>query len=163
MSVPLVTEVESVEVGRFYLVPCVYMPPDGSRSLTGWAPIIGPRHSDEETIKFPDEHYHYDFRFVTAAQMSKILGLREPAIAPAVVLDSKYVKDTRWRRRMCRHAGPPEWPYQRSPWMAALEDAYASHRLKPDCRVCPHRGLPLNGQPVRLRLPSGGMYTHGTR
>jgi len=52
----------------------------------------------------------------------------------------------------------------RTAWLPQLEAAYATARIKPDCRVCPHRGVPLEWQPDQFLDPSASLIqcaTHG--
>jgi hypothetical protein len=58
-------------VGRFYLVPVIRDYPYCGKVDT-W-PVLGPKHSDGEFIKFFHQHYHVDARFLTAAQERYIL------------------------------------------------------------------------------------------
>ncbi len=49
---------------------------------------------------------------------------------------------------MCRHRETPEYPdVTKITWFTVLEAAYSDARMK--CKTCPHRGLPLDGLPVK--------------
>lgn len=150
-----VTDAERVEVGRYYMVPCVRVnrsslggPGTGKR--LGWLPVIGPAHEDKAILDFSRVHYHYDWRFIDAKQASVIghdptTGEALSAIETLVCVIEKQERKLRCRRAMPTFPLPPPQVFP----LAKLESAYASHRIKPDCRVCPHRGVPLNGLPVR--------------
>lgn len=150
-------------VGRRHLVPCVQV--DGSRiarwsDSPEWVPVLGPEHDDAEIIGLHARHWHYDVRFLSNRQFDRAKGSASQTIprgrdadaliaviASDAVLDGPRVLPVRCRRQM------PEFPVRMadgrpSHFAAALEAAYAGHRLKPDCRVCPHRGIPLAGLPV---------------
>ncbi len=150
--IPRVTEAATVEVGRFYLVPCVYVEAESIK----WAPVIGPEHTDVEYIRFPHRHYHYDWRFLTSDQAWRIAphrfqretGVLDEFAHGNVAREEfeKYRPGIEWRKRKCWRA-MPDFPVVH--WTVAMSDAFASTRLKPDCRTCPHRGVPLNGLPER--------------
>lgn len=86
-----IEDVEEPQVGKFYLVPCVFSEMDKERYLrddaayhhdgdwvgempqitpTGlertprWLPVIGEKHEDAKLLGFPPLHYHFDFRFL---------------------------------------------------------------------------------------------------
>lgn len=70
-DIPFVSDCDVVEVGREYMVPCVTRFPRASDGLDvntteRVVPIFGPRHEDADIIKFPDEHWHYDLRFLSS-------------------------------------------------------------------------------------------------
>jgi len=110
--------------------------------------VIGPWHEDAELIEFPHDHYHFDFRFV-----SNLSSLMRPAEewrfarvltrAACAIMDGSEPR-VEWMRRKCIRDGPlfPDAPH----WGSKLERAYANKKL--ECGRCPHRGLPLHGQPV---------------
>lgn len=57
-----IRQANTVEVGTTYLVPTLYVSP--------WqmaVPILEPEHDDIEIIKFPQPHWHIDWRFMTEA------------------------------------------------------------------------------------------------
>ncbi|MFY0539938.1 sigma factor-like helix-turn-helix DNA-binding protein [Nannocystis pusilla] len=60
------------ELGRVYLVPCVYIDPAAhvgyAGLLKGWWPVIGPRHEDAEIVGFEPMHWHFDYRFLSDTQ-----------------------------------------------------------------------------------------------
>ena len=56
-------------VGQAYLVPTVLYPWFGKEDA--W-PVMGPKHTDVEHIRFHDEHYHVDLRFLTERQIRRI-------------------------------------------------------------------------------------------
>jgi hypothetical protein len=66
---PLVSDCDVVEVGREYMVPCVTRLPrwvngPGLDNDEHIVPVLGPAHEDADIIKFPEEHWHYDLRFL---------------------------------------------------------------------------------------------------
>jgi hypothetical protein len=140
-------------VGKFYLVPCV-------PTECGWVPVIGPRHEDAEYIGFTEWHYHRDARFTTDAQNAFTMpaSILEPApdayslIAVVCRTEPPTEKKRKCRRRMpdfpnlIRRRVTPLFPAT-APWMKKLEEAYAGQSAK--CGRCPHRGMPLNGLPVK--------------
>jgi hypothetical protein len=141
------------EVGKFYLVPCV-------RHYGEWVPVIGPRHDDREVIGFAEKHYHKDVRFLSDDWLeqrwawSRFNSSRpltctpeEYELASVLIVDA----EPRERRMKCRRR-MPQFPTAitdagRPAWQRKLERAYKNANAK--CGRCPHRGLPLNGQPVK--------------
>lgn len=133
------------EIGRYYRVPCVWVPMWKIK-----VPLFGPLHEDREIIGFPDEHWHIDWRFVPRAFMDRWTSRRSPH--GLVLSKQNAVGSIETRRLKCKREMPvfPTHPNGNKPvfWLADLEKAHADARLK--CgRICPHRGLPLEGCPVR--------------
>ena len=54
------------EVGKYYEVPHVRTKWPGTGGRVIWVPVLGPSHDDVEIIKFEHEHWHVDYRFLTA-------------------------------------------------------------------------------------------------
>lgn len=155
-------------VGCYYMVPCVRSIVTGLIGRRGmrrgayrrWLPVIGPKHDDREVIGFTEVHYHYDVRFLPDVVLNAIAGpgAGREVRALGMVRRAHSVGPEHRRCRCLRRC--PEFPHSRFPpehaggggcdfsWMADLERAYADARLK--CGLaCPHRGLPLAGQPVQ--------------
>jgi len=141
-------------VGKYYLVPCV-------QTFNGlWWPIIGPKHEDAEYINFPHQHYHYDLRFfgarqLTYTQANNYKSLRDKGVRYAllmIALEGKLKDGITEKRLRCKRP-MPSFPIahpvtaQQTTWFPKLEEAYKDKKLT--CLRCPHRGLPLNGLPVK--------------
>lgn len=141
------------EVGKSYLVPCIYVAP--KQRYGGWAafmPVIGPRHSDAEHLNFPYEHFHIDWRFVSDRAFQSACDMRTGKPHGLVITNThgerKLDGAPVLRRRVCKRP-MPDFPRQpgvqtRSAVFVALEEAHAStcSRLKPG-NICPHRGIDL--------------------
>lgn len=130
-------------VGRFYLVPCVLE----VHTRTGWRPVIGPLHDDIEPLNFPFRHWHYDHRFVSAAQHQE-MGLSYhplPRALAYVAHENRVILGPQLMRRKCRRQ-QPEFP--NVVLVKTLELHYKGAQLS-DCLRCPHRGFSLKGQPVK--------------
>lgn len=140
------------EIGRYYLVPTIV----GAR---GRLPVIGPEHEDVEHIGVAKRHYHHDWRFMRPRDACGLLAghAHEARYFGPILCPTPEGQKPLDRRLMCyrdmptfptsyaRHDDPPAT----IAWMRRLEEAYADAQIKLDCAVCPHRGLPLNGLPVR--------------
>lgn len=126
--------------GRYYKVPCL-------KKLGRWWPLTGEKHDDKEYLKFAPQHYHLDVRFIppnlVAREWSGNYGPYSHFFAWPV--QDERIPDG-WidtgepelRARLCYR----DWP--RYPVIfRALHEAYKDSKL-PDCRICPHRGYPLN-------------------
>lgn len=157
MAVERVTEAKVLAIGRHYLVPCVFA---GSNIGNGWqwTAVTGPEHEDGALIGFPHQHYHHDLRFTGKALYDELSdsGKRSPlgAVVVSQYLDGKGVK---WMVRQCKREIPD---YPPVPWQLDLERAHAGAKLKPDCRTCPHRGIPLGNIKARdgvLTCPGHGL------
>jgi hypothetical protein len=144
-------------VGKFYHVACVR----SKASNRPWLPILGPLHEDAQYTGFKPLHYHYDFRFI-ADYIFAGMCWPTPSRVFGVVATSANVDITKIevRRRKC-HRQMPEYPHEHAVWLPQLEAAYADKKLK--CMTCPHRGLPLDGLPVKdgvVTCPGHGLRWH---
>ena len=174
---------EAPVVGRMYLVPCIVIAAadcamEEKYLMRTW-PVMGPVHEDRQLIGFQPLHVHIDPRFVTEREHGRgpyVLGrpLCFENHEGSSFLHGKPPPVT-YRRRRCRREMPlwGEIAKVRGrtnpnggllPWTKALEAAFAGHRIKPDCRVCPHRGFPLGGLPVAedgaVECPGHGLRWH---
>jgi len=145
-------------IGRPYLVPAVPFRSEWLESRTGWSelktwpwvPVMGPRHEDAEHLNFEWEHYHFDWRFVPRhmLRMSTVSRGRNRFFARVATGSMVHLERLEHRRFVCARRMPIFPRSLAQGWMAALEAAYATHRLRKDCAVCPHRGMRLAGQPT---------------
>lgn len=135
-------------IGRYYRVPCVWTDISALNCTKRWLPIIGPRHEDAEILRFEHLHWHFDFRFFTEHLYRAIRKKHENFLLLVQVASEKNsVREFRCVRRMPTYPTVVENknPY---PFISSLENAYSSATLK-SCKICPHRGLPLGGMPVK--------------
>lgn len=159
---PTVQHIESLTlppvIGQAYLVPTVLYPWFGKEDA--W-PVMGPKHTDAEHVRFHDEHYHVDLRFLTERQVRRVEKaayrpggiMMAAASAPlATKGDDRRVlphPDPVVRRLLCRrdaHAYPL-WEARRQPGLQALAQAYADRRCGRDAAghlICPHKGFVLD-------------------
>ena len=149
-------------VGEFYLVPCILIPAALQRKgqLCGgmrprWWPILGPRHQDLD-LGVPAYHYHYDPRFMTDRAIVNRIGSQPISwLFGAIlcdghpsVLPSPVPRRRRCLRHMPAHFADVEGGWGLPSWLRPLEAKFADVLL-PDCKVCPHRGLPLAQLPQK--------------
>lgn len=143
------------EIGKRYKVPCVKL----IRDIREWGrdgeyvPVLLPKHNDKETINFPHEHYHLDWRFATKRQWKRAADNRlgEAGAFAIVLSDTKpmdYRDDIIYRLMQCRREFPM-WPHQHTPWKDQLESEYVDKRV-PACGKCPHRGVDLSTVEVKI-------------
>lgn len=146
MAIERITEAQQVVIGKHYLVPCVQARTDWGTGYE-WTAVIGPKHEDQAIIGFPHEHWHHDIRFTSSSMLYHFSKnhLGSPLIS-VVMVGMQHDQRVQWMRKQCRRE-MPDFPV--APFLHDLERAYAGARLKPDCRTCPHRGLPLGNLPVR--------------
>lgn len=141
-------EWSSTIVGHYYRVPCVRV--TEWWGAHGWLPIIGPKHEDAEIIRFDNEHFHLDWRFVSQRLFKRMSGVRGPSYvysSPISCPDNRggrvVLEGPTLKRRLCKRDWPALPPL---PWRAALEEAFVGKRMKNG--ICPHRGIPLVNCPV---------------
>jgi hypothetical protein len=161
-SLPRVTEIDGAPViGSFYSVPCVRYRVSETGAL--WIPVIGSAHDDMDHFLAP-RHYHFDTRFVPLRfirlfhpelETLHANGASEQQLVDRfigfILLQRLTDGDVRWMRRRCLRA-QATFPHRTSTGermspFEALEEAYQSKKM--ECLRCPHRGIPLNGQPVK--------------
>lgn len=157
-------------IGRRYWVSCIFVPSGGiGHSSYGWWPLNGRPHDDAD-IGVPEEHYHFDARFLSHRQFINRVEFWKRRIAteglPTCPLEKAVLASIlplhsqgadapplhqAYRRLTCRRAMPtfPRELIQAS-WLPRLEDSYANAVAK-GCRTCPHRGLPLASLPADER------------
>ena len=172
----------SMQLGKFYEVRCLRT--DWSKTnKPEWIPVIGPIHDDRDHIKFDEQHFHVDFRFlgkklrIAAAEhrhgnrginlvfvlpISKVLPLQsdswlklnDPMLQNFP--EESYMKTMKLKFK----TEYPEYDFE-PPWLLSMETAYRNARLGPDM-ICPHRGTDLNG----MKTDENGLLTcplHGLR
>ena len=145
--------------------------------------MIGPAHRDAEDIGFPMLHYHVDPRFLTETQVrwqrrqdreySSVDGVfnlplsLEGAKKRSSKINPKFANVTfGLHPRLCRREVPEFSFPTTTPWLPALERRYAGQELIGDCRVCPHRGIPLASFRATegvLTCPGHGLRWRGGR
>jgi hypothetical protein len=141
--IPRVADLTGPIVGRYYMVPCV-------RRGRKWWPILGPWHADPE-LNVAVPHYHYDLRFVavramrqlppaTSADMS-IYSVDQRALGR---VQARFDEGPTLKRLQCRRP-TPVFPSAFLEQLGHLETTYATATL---CRVCPHRGMPIEAMPI---------------
>lgn len=154
-------------VGRFYMVPCVYVDTSIARGfgrrfsadpqtivdpydrlLMGWWPIMGPRHEDLAHLDFAPYHWHFDPRFLSGRQMRNATmgGSNLSRIFARPLSDYGGLRGPEHRRMRCRR--PLGLPSQLENLGKILEPHCADATLRGPCKVCPHRGIPLASLPV---------------
>lgn len=147
---------EPAVIGRFYVVPCIYVIPENrpyGSPTDGFIPTIGPKHEDADILAFPHEHYHIDWRFVPAAMVesaSQWIGKPHGIVITNTHGGHKVQGQLEMKRRKCRREMPdfPAQPPSRSEgagrkWVLLEEmQSRVCNRLKPG-NICPHRGIDL--------------------
>ena len=144
------------EVGTYYLVPTV---------TAAWFdvnkawPIIGPKHNDAQCLEFENQHYHLDARFIYSRSVDRFFW-RSVMASPLQTSDRVNpdgLPAPVWRRRLCRRLINPvqdsilqdlarksnrQWTCHQNQW--------TGKHARRDARgwICPHRNVPLAGQPV---------------
>ena len=136
----------NTKVGNYYWVPCIQY----KKNL--WLPICGPLHEDTQFLNFPDEHWHYDPRFLSDAAMTRmeVLNRGEKFILVHIANKAQALSQIpQLKLRKCRRT-MPDFPWEIPIWqqrLARLEDAYRNHHINLEKPICPHKGLPLLAAP----------------
>lgn len=180
MSPPDISTVVSPQIGTRYMVPCLRMAHGQRRRyMRGLIPIIGDRHEDAEIIGFPHQHWHIDWRFVSARAFEQNMRDRSPyernvwlllgslisdaegfAVSPSPTPLQRHARGVAlitMQSKVMRRA-MPTWS-GKEPFAKPLAEAYAGRTLK--CGICPHKRLDLTSIPA-----IGGVITcpgHGLR
>jgi hypothetical protein len=157
MITPVPTD-RPVEIGRYYLVPCIRLLPRNlvqsyhiAAGRDGWIPVLGPKHEDAELIGFPNTHLHVDLRFVDTRTWQRQQDRTWRTVSTDFYAKPITLRDQSTDRlythehdtRQLRAKRQPSWfPRQYAPWIQNLSSAFAECTLKPG-NLCPHRGLPL--------------------
>lgn len=148
-------------IGRYYLVPTIAFPYDGTTQ--DW-PVIGIKHTDADHLKFPDQHYHFDFRFFPKRTWDRFSGYSREGLTSFVTnIEAPHARVlSEFHHKQRHHPDLPEMPVYkrlrcrrdfsfltvgRFAHFAELHKAYAG---RPAIRtevgfVCPHRLAPLSG------------------
>lgn len=158
-------------IGRSYLVPCIWDNRDGWARRYPWWPVTGPLHDDAD-LGVPAPHWHYDSRFLSEEQLSWLvvyvqaqqLGMwviARPEAATVIVHPSNGWDLPRHVLRVCEREA---LTFPVVSFLAQLEEQFGDARLKPDCRTCPHRGMPLGSLAANERggivCPGHGLQWH---
>ena len=156
-ATPLLSDLrEPPVVGQFYMVPVIRDYRYFAR-VDVW-PVIGPKHSDGEFIKFFDEHYHVDARFLTAAQERFVMNQRQAwsieYVVGSSVLASRGHELPKGRpalaRRKCRRSNYG-YAFGHMDGIKALRDHYGEPdaiALDDGRKLCPHRKADLTQFPT---------------
>jgi nitrite reductase/ring-hydroxylating ferredoxin subunit len=147
MAIERITECEVVEVGRHYLVPCVFAAWSYQDGVPRWWPVMGPQHDDVDYLGFSPSHYHLDPRFVPNFVMN-----RRHSIYCEITLDvfniplqtssGERLPETEYRRMQCRREMPnrPEARFVHQKLSKAFQGTpLGTHQQ------CPHKGYSLRG------------------
>lgn len=141
---------ESV-IGQFYRVPAVRV--KNWCGFSGWLPVIGPKHSDAEVIKFPWPHWHIDWRFAPTKAWNTASAVRLPGYVYGRPIqcpnnrDEVVVQEGPADRLMkCKRALPSyieplnaNWKHD---WITELRNMFCETKITNG--LCPHRGIPAS-------------------
>lgn len=140
-------------VGQRYIVPTVVYP--WHLRKQAW-PVMGPKHTDADHLKFPHEHYHVDVRFLSpgeyrfaAERYFHNSAEHTVAAAPLQSHGEKQHPDPVYQMRWCYRAehGYPLGTAQKSQHFVAMFSAYAGRHCARNAAgllICPHKGFALD-------------------
>lgn len=151
----IVEMTEAPIVGTMYLVPCVaWYAEEIGEGKPVWLPVYSGLHRDKEIVKFPAQHWHLDWRFITKRHVSargcwnclengRAFGV--PVSAGDDVENVSVNRPTEKRLKCVRMM--PKYPTKNAPWLKELSDAMAGETVirSGKCNLCPHKMLPLDG------------------
>lgn len=145
MAIQKITELKSEPVvGKFYLVPCVYVD-------ERWVPIIGQPHADPE-LGVSMVHYHHDIRFAelddfligTNAQIAATVFPKVDVAVGVVTPQSWANTPPKLIKMECRRS-MIEFPDRDRDRYEPFHKEYIGRDVK--CGRCPHRNMPLESLP----------------
>jgi len=137
--------VEAV-IGKSYRIPCIQV--DGFGGVSGgFIPIIAGEHEDAEIIRYPYQHFHVDWRFVSERVFkyyadrgeSRVFAhviLREDLHGRPVAIGQPVIKLRKCRRSL------PAYPHALAFWNKELATKFACAKLING--TCPHRGVKVS-------------------
>jgi hypothetical protein len=133
-------------VGHFYMVPAVRV--NEWWGFKGWLPVVGPKHSDAEIVKFPWPHFHVDWRFAPRRVFDHMSGYQGASYAlgfPIQCPDSygtQIIVEGPIQKRMKMKREQLPFPHStRAKWPPELKQHFACAKLVNG--LCPHRGIPV--------------------
>lgn len=152
-----ITEVQAVEVGQYYLVPTVFARWSGY-AARAW-PVIGPKHNDKHCLGFEWDHYHHDARFFPFQYHpyddQSWMSVMSRPVMTSEAMNPNGLPPIVWKRFKCRRLLNPIQDHltiraQTVKGFQCLHSEFAGRQATHDGRgwVCPHRKVPLAGQPV---------------
>lgn len=158
-------------IGKYYSVPAVRV--KDWYGFHGWVPVIGPKHSDAEVIKFPWPHWHVDWRFAPQRTYEYLSYVRSPGYlygrpiqCPNNHGETVVVEGLTDRRMKCKRELPPfvvppaNW---KNDWITELRKMFCGTRITNG--LCPHRGIPASAM-IRegdvLTCPGHGLQFNAT-
>jgi hypothetical protein len=159
MSLKKIDDVERPQIGKYYLVPCIWDRWLGASER--WIPVIGDWHNDPE-IGAAFYHFHFDLRFFSVNMMtveSQAETLMARVQRSPVPFETGSEEERRGapsinfrNKRMMREmpdfpaCSPQSKPGGKANLLRKLEYLYRDVVLK-DCLTCPHRGMNLKNLP----------------
>lgn len=138
-------------IDQFYRVPAVRV--NNWCGFSGWLPVIGPKHSDAEVVKFPWPHWHIDWRFAPAKAWAYASAVRIPGYVygrpiqcpnnrnEIVVLEGPADRLMKCKRPLPPYieAGKISW---KEDWVTELRKMFCGTKITNG--LCPHRGIPAS-------------------
>jgi Rieske [2Fe-2S] domain len=163
--------IEEMVIGKYYSVPAVRV--KDWYGFDGWVPVIGPKHSDAEVIKFPWPHWHVDWRFAPSRTYEYLSYVRNPGYlygrpiqcpnnrGETVVVEGLTDRRMKFKRELPPYiVAPANW---KNDWISELRQMFCGTRITNG--LCPHRGIPASAM-IRegdvLTCPGHGLRFNAT-
>lgn len=122
---------------------------------SGWLPIIGTLHEDNEIIGFTPEHVHLDLRFLRIRRKRNPIEFSlEKIMRYPLVKGKKEVIEFTSRVLTCKREATE---FGASVWLVDLEKAYEDKTIDIE-GLCPHRNIPLK---AGCKRPDGSVICAG--
>lgn len=151
-------------VGKWYLVPCIFMQRYNDCQAIWW-PVHGKRHNDKQFFRLDAEHYHVDQRFLGVRHLDQIGHFEDrhgngpvdrsfavPVSAPysgyrdheALKNLYKPLDEPQFRRMKCKRV-MPKYPFSRMAEIVHLNEHFSGKSCANGRHgwVCPHQHYPL--------------------
>lgn len=140
------TQQDNVEIGEYAIVRCItvqiYSYVERSFIIAANVPVFPyPAHEDNEIIKFPEVHRHYDYRFWSSDMITdhiSLLLLDSWTDLPSMIALESDIIDEYDRVLVCTRE--VIFLGEDYSFLPDLEKAYADQFLI-DENICPHRGF----------------------
>ena len=154
-------------IGKRYRVPCVRAGENRYpwwSEPSEWIPVLLPKHTDQEIIGVPQQHWHIDYRFLGRRTFARLMRHEIEGLVDAesrqrlrhhraaqIVMETDLrgvpllsITEPEMRIRTCWRGPLQAWPTVA--WHAPLEEAMQGKSVVN--HKCPHRGIDLRDCPV---------------
>jgi hypothetical protein len=138
-------------VGQYYMVPAIWY---RFFEKVAWWPVLGSAHEDAELLRFPDIHYHHDWRFTPTNGYKKARETLYSLLTPDAQMFAwplfqrglPVPAETTLKRFKCKRAIQMPEEVRSPERFGVVQKHFAGRPVAEGPRglICPHRGAPLH-------------------